>query len=512
MRPDLSPTRQLTDLIAAFNLRLIGDDVGFTGIAMASGDIQAGDLFAAVPGQLRHGATFTQDAISAGAVAVLTDELGAKIIWDAGLILPVVIAPGVREVLGEICAWFYGDPARALTVIGVTGTNGKTTTCYLTEAAFAAAGNLTGLLGTVEMRAGDRKIASERTSVESPVLHGALALMRDSGVSACVLEISSHALAYNRVGGLQVDVAGFTNLQRDHLDFHGSMAEYFDEKAKLFTPQRAKRGVICIDDQWGEQLVERATVPVETLATGGQAADWQVRNSRLGADGVGTDFELVTPSGEVLAAHSPLPGAVNVANAALAIALAFRGGVPLNQAVLGVAGATGIPGRMERVVERGGGLPLCIVDFAHTPDALELALRALRPATPGRLIVVFGAGGDRDPGKRPLMGASAARAADVVIVTDENSRSEPPEQIRSAIMAGAKQARPDTSEVYEVSPRPAAIRFALQIADEQDTIVVAGKGHEPTLEIAGVHHPFDDRDVVRKLVAQSDSANENLAT
>src|SRR5665811_1909732 len=320
-------------------------------------------------------------------------------------------------------------------------------------------------------------------------------------------ETSSHALALDRVGGVELDVVGFTNLQRDHLDFHGDMEGYFRDKARLFVPGRARRAVICVDDEWGLRLARSIDIPVETVATraggpGAEMADWRVTDATIGLDGVGSTFTLTGPDGVVVSAASPLPGLVNVSNAALAVVLAHRAGVPLEAAVAGVASAHAIPGRMERVVERGPGQALCLVDYAHTPDALTLALEAVRPITPGRLVIVFGSDGDRDRGKRPIMGEIAARLADVLVVTDENPRSEDPADIRSAILSGVREVRPDGRDVHEVAPRSEAVRLGVELAVEGDTVIVTGKGHEPTQEIAGVFHRYNDRDAYRTAVAE----------
>ena len=527
MRPRHHASRHLADLAQTFRLtvrartpegareallgRPPGDvpDLLLTGVAVGSADVQPGDLFVALPGMRAHGADFAADAVAAGAVAVLTDQDGVDRLGRAGVEAPVLLTGDVppRTLLGPLSAWFYGEPARDLTVVGITGTNGKTTTCYFVDAALRSVHATTSVIGTVELRVGDEAIESPRTTVEAPVLHGLFALMKERGVTACAMEVSSHALALERVGGVEFDVVGFTNLQRDHLDFHGDMEGYFRDKARLFAPDRARRAVVCVDDEWGARLAREAIIPVDTVATredsaGASAADWRVADATIGLDGVGSTFTLTGPAGESVAAASPLPGLVNVSNAAMAIVLAVRAGVPLAEAVAAVAGAHAIPGRMERVVERGAGRPLCLVDYAHTPDALVLALEAVRPITPGRLVIVFGSDGDRDRGKRPLMGEIAARLADVLVVTDENPRSEPPAEIRAAILAGARQVRPDGHDVHEVDSRAAAVRRALELAEEQDTVIVTGKGHEPTQEIAGVFHRYNDRDVVLAAVAE----------
>lgn len=506
MRPEHRPSRHLGDLAATFRLGAPSGDPVLTGVAVASSEVEPGDLFAALPGERTHGARHAADAVSRGAVAVLTDAEGRDLVTAAGLGVPVLVTRRPRALLGEVAAWLHGDPARDLTVVGVTGTNGKTTTSYLVDAALRTHHERTGVIGTVELRVGEEWVESPRTTVEAPVLHGLLALMRERGVTACTTEVSSHALALHRVGGLEVDVAGFTNLQHDHLDFHGDMEGYLRDKARLFQPGRARRGVVCVDDAWGLRLAQECPIPVDTLATrpdavGHDVAAWRVEDVTVGLDGVGSTFRLLGPDGEDVAATSPLPGLVNVSNAALAIVLAHRAGIPLADAVRGVAGARGVPGRMERVVERGDGLPLCIVDYAHTPEALTLALEAVRPITPGRLVVVFGSDGDRDRAKRPMLGEVAARLADVLVVTDENPRSEVPGEIRAAVLEGVRRVRPDGRDVHEVEPRAEAVRRGMALAGEQDTVIVTGKGHEPTQEVAGVFHRYNDRDVFLEAVA-----------
>lgn len=506
MRPATRPRRHLSDLAEAFALNGEPGEVTVTGVAVGSADVQPGDLFVALPGLRAHGADFAADAVAAGAVAVLTDEGGAARL--ASLAVPVLTTPAPRTLLGPVSAWLYGEPGRELTLVGITGTNGKTTTCYFVAAALERVHPLTGVVGTVELRVGAESIESPRTTVEAPVLHGLFSLMRERGGTACAMEVSSHALALERVGGVQFDVAAFTNLQRDHLDFHGDMEGYFRDKSRLFTPERACRAVVCVDDEWGCRLAAEVEIPVETVATrtgaaGWATADWRVTAATIGLDGVGSTFTLEGPDGVRVEAASPLPGLVNVSNAALAVVVAHRAGVPLADAVAGVAAAHAIPGRMERVIERAPGRPLCLVDYAHTPDALTLALEAVRPITPGRLVLVFGSDGDRDQGKRPIMGEIAARLADVLVVTDENPRSEEPAAIRASILEGVRSVRPDLRDVVEVAPRSEALRLGFELAVEGDTVIVTGKGHEPTQEVAGVFHRYNDRDAYRAALAES---------
>ena len=504
-RPSDTTPLPLGQVAAEFGLSGATDSTAqFSGVVMSSGAVLPGDLFVAISGLRRHAANFLPDAVARGAAAVLTDGAGAEIAAELGSDLPVLIADNPRELAGKIAAKLYGQPASKLTSLAVTGSNGKTTTTYLIRAALEGAHPVSAILGTVELRIGDEGIESPRTTVEGPVLQAMLGLAVERGATAAVVEASSHGIALDRVSGLKVDVAVFTNLQRDHLDFHGDMEGYFRDKAKLFTTEHAKAAVVCVDDEWGQRLAAQTEVPVVRVRTlpGLAAADWYVESMNVGLDGVGSTFVLVDPDGTAHEAHAPLPGQVNVTNSANAIVAAVTAGVPLAGAISAVARAPGVPGRMERVVERTDRTPLFLVDYAHTPDALELALNSVRPITPGRLWIVFGSDGDRDQGKRPLLGEIAARLADVLVVTDENPRSEDPGTIRAQILEGVRQVRPKLAAVTEAETRQQAIHYALRSADPADTIIITGKGHEPTQEIAGVFHRYNDRDCALNAAAQ----------
>jgi UDP-N-acetylmuramoyl-L-alanyl-D-glutamate--2,6-diaminopimelate ligase len=496
LRPSSVAPRRLGDLAARLSADLVAgrrdavDTVTVSGVTLDSRAVRPGDLFAALPGSAQHGSRFAGTVAEAGAVALLTDPEGAATCAATGR--PVLVVDDPRAVLGDAAAWVYGHPARRLLTLGITGTNGKTTTSFLAESALRALGQRTGLIGTVETRVLDERISSVRTTPEAPDLHGLLAVMVERGVSAAVLEVSSHALSLHRVDGLTFDVAGFTNLSQDHLDFHPTMEDYFRAKASLFTPRRTRRGVICVDDVWGRRLAAEATVPVVTLRTveeEGTGADWTVIDRHPTA--TGTAFTLRHRGGRTLRTASPLPGEFNVANAALAIVMLATTGLDAAAAAAGVAAAGVVPGRMERVTGGGApGEPLGIVDYAHTPDAVAAALAALRPAAGRPLVAVLGAGGDRDRGKRPAMGLAAAQSADVVVVTDDNPRSEDPAQIRAAVLEGA---RGGPATVLEVGGRREAIARAVAAAWGGGTVFLAGKGHEQGQEVSGSVHPFDDR-------------------
>ena len=467
--------------------------VAVTGITHDSRQVRPGDLYAALPGSRHHGSSFAADAAGAGAVAALTDPAGQEACGAAGL--ATLVVPHPRVVMGDLAAWIYGHPARRLLTFGVTGTNGKTTVTHLMDGGLREAGHTVGLLGTVGTRVADEWLATVRTTPEATEVHALLAVMVDRGCTAAAMEVSSHALALGRVDGLAFDVAAFTNLSQDHLDFHPGMEDYYAAKASLFTAARARTGVVCVDDAWGRRLAAEADLPVATCSVGGDDAHWRLTDVALRPDG--STFTVLGPHGESAEGSVRLPGAFNVANALIAVASLAAAGVPLPDAVRGVGRVEGVPGRMERV---DLGQPyLAVVDYAHTPEALKTLLASLRPVTRGRLIVVFGAGGDRDRGKRPLMGAAAAGAADIVVLTSDNPRSEDPLAILAALEEGARV--PGGGALVRVVPdREEAIDAATSMAGPGDTVVVAGKGHEQGQESAGFVRPFDDRVALRAAV------------
>ncbi|WP_043535426.1 UDP-N-acetylmuramoyl-L-alanyl-D-glutamate--2,6-diaminopimelate ligase [Salinispora tropica] len=454
-----------------------------TGVTHASQEVRPGDLYAALPGARRHGAEFVSAAARAGAVAVLTDPDGAAA--TAEVDLPMLVVPDPRAVLGDLASVVYGDPTAGLTVIGVTGTAGKTSTAYLVESGLRAAGHTTGLIGTVETRLGDLVVDSVRTTPEATDLHAMLAAARERGVTAVVMEVSSHALAMGRVGGVRFTVGGYTNFGSDHLDFHADSVDYFAAKAKLFDG-RCEVEVLNHDDPALLPLHRPATVTYS--AAGDGAATWWA--DEAGGEGYAQRFTLHGPDGLTLPAGVALPGRHNVANALLAVAVLVAAGVAPRTAVAGVADCGGVPGRLELVPSPG---PVRgVVDYAHKTDAIVAALAALREFSTGRLICLLGAGGDRDRGKRPLMGVAAAEGADVVLVTDDNPRTEDPADIRAEVLAGVRRADTE-AQVLEVPGRRAAIAEAVQLAAPGDVVALLGKGHEQGQEVGGQVHPFDDR-------------------
>ena len=494
-----------------------------TGVTLDSRAVRPGDLYAALPGAHLHGADFVAGAIALGAVAILTDQHGAARLALNEIPVPVLVVPDPRGVLGGVAARVYGRASEELTMLGITGTNGKTTTAYLLDSALRALGRVTGLIGTVETRIGQDRIKSVRTTPESADLHALFAVMLERGVDTCTMEVSSHALTLHRVDGVRYDVAAFTNLSQDHLDFHGSMESYYLSKASLFTPERAVRGVVCVDDEWGRRLVRESGVPVVSVSSRQDVmADWQIHPAGPG----GSAFELVG-EGQRLSLRSALPGDFNQVNTAVAALVLMAAGYAGKVIGPALAADPHVPGRMERVLAHDGGsvetlasveipvqsrMPLAVVDFAHTPDAVAAALKALRHNTSGSLIAVLGAGGDRDSGKREAMGAAAAAYADFVVVTDDNPRSEDPADIRAAVMRGAlahdRTALRSPGRIVEIDGRGPAIRAAVARSGAGDTVVVLGKGHESGQEIAGVVHPFEDRAELRAALIEHAASME----
>ncbi len=467
-------------------------EIAVTGVTLRSQDAQPGDLFAALPGASSHGGRHANDAVGRGAVAVLTDPDGvAHMGPDAAV--PLLVHPDPRSVLGGLAAAVYGNPSQHLRVIGVTGTSGKTTTTYLVEAGLRAADRVAGLIGTVGIRIAGQDLPSALTTPEAPDLQALLALMVEQNVDTVVMEVSSHALSLGRVDGVEFAVGGFTNLSRDHLDFHSTMKEYFDAKARLFapgSPTHAAASVICVDDDAGRAMAALAPNPVTVSATGG-VADWRVEELRTvgaGSQAGAQEFSAVDPAGVHHGLRIGLPGRYNVANCLLAAALLDAVGVSPEQAAPGLRDAR-VPGRLEPV-DRGQDF-LALVDYAHKPGALRAVLETLREQTAGRVAVVFGAGGNRDPGKREPMGRVAVELADLVVVTDDNPRDEDPAAIRSAIMAGAAGGR---AQVVEIGDRREAIDYAVGWARGGDVVLIAGKGHEAGQTSHGHTRPFDDRD------------------
>ncbi|MBO1415731.1 UDP-N-acetylmuramoyl-L-alanyl-D-glutamate--2,6-diaminopimelate ligase [Streptomyces sp. FH025] len=500
-RPTGTPALPLAELAARLGLPTV-EGGAVTGVTHDSRAVRPGDVYVAFPGANHHGAAFAAKAADAGAVAVLTDPAGAELAAPTGLPLLVVDRP--RALMGELAAIVYGRPSERLLMIGLTGTNGKTTTSYLVEGGLRGAGRNPGVIGTVEMRVGEERIKSERTTPEATDLHAILGVMAERGADAVTMEVSSHALVFGRTDGVAYDVALFNNLTPEHLDFHPDMEDYFQAKARLFQPGKSRRGVVNLDDQYGRRLAAEAEIPVTTFSAAGDAgADWRAVDVKLGP--IGSTFRVLGPDGAQADAAVPLPGPFNVSNALAAITALVAAGLPLEHAVAGVAAVPGVPGRLERV---DAGQPfVAVVDYAHKPDALQAVLASLREVTEGRLHVVIGCGGDRDPHKRGPMGAIAARLADTALLTSDNPRSEDPLAILASMLTGAAAVpEAERGAVLVVPDRAEAIRLAVARARAGDTVLVAGKGHELGQYVRDEIRPFDDREVLRESIARTEAA------
>ncbi|UOW00214.1 UDP-N-acetylmuramoyl-L-alanyl-D-glutamate--2,6-diaminopimelate ligase [Agrococcus sp. SCSIO52902] len=500
LRPEHPAPRPLTGLVEAFELeeRDDLDGVEVTGITIDSSDVQPGDIFAALPGAHRHGAEFAAGAVERGAVAVVTDPAGAGLV-EADV--PVIVVDDPRAALGEIAAWVYRTEEHPPKLFGITGTNGKTSTSFMLEGLLADLGFVTGLSTTAERHVGDVVVTSKLTTPEASELHALLARMREAGVRAAVLEVSAQALERHRVDGVRFDVVAFTNLSHDHLDDYGSMEAYFDVKLELFTPDRAERGVVCVDGDWGVRVAERSRIPVTTLSSDPQRqADWHV--DIWEETPTSTSFTLTGIDGGAIEVQVPFIGRHMAVDAAIAILMLVEAGFELEAIaeVIDRGMRSTLPGRIERVSGDEG--PAVFVDYGHSPDAFAQTLEALRRVTEGRLIMLFGADGDRDATKRADMGRIAAELADAVVVTDFNPRTEDPAAIRAQVLAGARAAA-GGKPVIESSPEEAAIRAALELAGPGDTVLWAGPGDADYRDVAGVREAFVARDEARRALQEA---------
>jgi UDP-N-acetylmuramoyl-L-alanyl-D-glutamate--2,6-diaminopimelate ligase len=481
--------------------RLLGDErVEVEGVSSDSRTVEAGDLFAALPGRSVDGASYLTQAAARGARAVLSQR-------ELACALPLLLVDDVRKRLGPLAQRVYGEPTRALRTIGVTGTNGKTTVSHLLESVLLYAGHKPALLGTVALRGPQGEQPAELTTPEADRLARFAAQSRAAGASHLLLEVSSVALAEERIGGMQFEVAAFTNLSHDHLDYHGTYDEYGEQKSRLFTEWAPATSVIVIDQPFGAQLAARAHGKVLRCSLRGAPAELSVRNFRSERSGIVA--EVVTPAG-ALSLESPLFGAHNLENLLVTVGCALALGIDLADIAVALKTAKGAPGRMEAVANARG--VLVLVDYAHTPDALVRALAALRPLTTGRLLVVFGCGGDRDRQKRAPMAQAAATGADIAVLTSDNPRSESLEQIFADMEPGAAaHARKvsigelaDAERGYVlIADRAQAIGAALAAARAGDTVLIAGKGHESYQIVGTTRHAFDDRVEAARLLAGS---------
>lgn len=508
LRPDAPPVHSLADLAARFGTEVRGDTAGvtLTGLTLATADLRPGDVFVAVRGANRHGAEYSSAAAEKGAVAIVTDAAGAGRAAASGL--PVVVVDDPRGILGDLSAWVYGTGRddHLPILFAPTGTNGKTSVSHLLEGILGQLGVVTGLSSTAERHIAGHVIVSRLTTPEAYEMHALLALMRERGVEAVAVEVSAQALSRRRVDGLVFDVAGFTNLTHDHLDDYADMREYFEAKLPLFRAQRSRRAVVCLDSDAGAEVVARSEVPTVTIGTpaiaadpaAAGAADWVVEI--LDERQTGTEFRLAARDGRSLTTVVPVIGRHMAANAGLAIVMILEAGYAWERLVDALDGKridAYLPGRTELVSGVRG--PAVYVDFGHSPDAFEKTLAAVRRVTPGKVLMLFGADGDRDATKRHDMGRAGVEGSDILVITDHHPRFEDPDSIRATLIEGARRARPD-ADIREFSPPERAIIEAVALVGDGDAILWAGPGHQDYRDIRGVRTPYSARELARRAV------------
>ncbi|QKS87280.1 Mur ligase family protein [Curtobacterium flaccumfaciens] len=527
LRPEHPTPRAVSELANAFGLRVVGsvDSIETTGVTLSATEVQPGDLFVGVHGANRHGAQFATEAAERGAVAVLTDQDGVALVEPSGL--PVLVVDDPRAALGDVAAWVYRthpDEATDLPqLFAVTGTNGKTSTSYILEGILKQLGLVTGLSSTAERHIGSLSVTSRLTTPEASEMHALLARMRESEVRAVAVEVSAQALSRHRVDGIVFDVAAFTNLSHDHLDDYADMEEYYQAKLPLFQPEHARRGVVSLDTDWGHRVVQDSRIPVTTITVHPDVeAEWHV--DIVEAHAAYTEFRLTGPEGRELTTRVPLIGWHMAANAALAIVMLVEGGFELGAIAHALESGHRrypdedaaserdgephrvsaiecyLPGRTERVSGEHG--PSVYVDFGHSADAFENTLAAVRQFTSGKVLMLFGADGDRDTTKRGDMARVAAAGSDILVVTDHHPRFEDAASIRKTLVDAARAAYPD-HEIHEVSPPEAAIRTAVSLVGEGDSILWAGPGHQDYRDIQGVRTPYSARDEARSALREA---------
>ncbi|HXS53554.1 MAG TPA: UDP-N-acetylmuramoyl-L-alanyl-D-glutamate--2,6-diaminopimelate ligase [Usitatibacter sp.] len=497
-RADFLDARTIVDRLQALAVPL--DD-----LTADSRAVKMGSVFVAYPGTVRDGRDFIADAVARGAAAVLWESEGFA--WDSRRAVPNLAIPNLRARISEIAGCVYADPSEALWMAGVTGTNGKTSVSQWIAAALDGLGRRSAVVGTLGNGLVGERAEARNTTPDAIVVQRLLADYLRRGARAVAMEVSSHGLDQERVAGIKYDVAVFTNLTRDHLDYHGTMEAYADAKFRLFSARGLRHAVVNVDDRWGARFAGRlAGTDLDVITFGAAAANDprpRLRASEVSLSEAGVRFRLESEwgTGDVRAG---VLGAFNVSNLLAVAGALLAAGVPFDDVLAALGRLDPVPGRLERV--GGGRAPLVVIDYAHTPDALEKALQALRTVLQSaaggrRLLCVFGCGGDRDAGKRPLMGEAAARLADHVIVTSDNPRGEDPRAILAQVMAGIPAGRAEAIEDRQV-----AIFTAVHQARAGDVVLLAGKGHETYQEIAGVRHPFNDREVATAALAQREES------
>ena len=497
LRPDSVLPVSLASIVAETSIELISgqDSVQVTGISMNTGDLRPGDLFVAMPGLKTHGSNFAQKAIELGALAIVSDQVGLDQIGEVAV--PTLRLEQPRKHLGKLAALVYGNlPAVMPKLFGTTGTNGKTSTSYILEAMLRQLGETTGLTSTAERHIAGEVIVSRLTTPESTEMQALIARMREKHVDSVAIEVSAQALSQLRVDGLHFDVAGFTNLSHDHLDDYRDMEEYLEAKAELFTPERAHRGVVCLDSEYAESFLKLSEIPTVTVSSRAEVpADFNVRVTKE-LPGL-THFSVSLPSGTEIHSSLPIIGAHMAANAGLAIAMLVQAGFAEEHIKEALRDGVDcyLPGRTELISPAGA--PAVYVDFGHSPDAFLNTLRAVRKVTTGKVLMLFGADGDRDATKRPAMAEVAVTNSDILVITDHHPRFENPDSIRETLVASAKAARPD-AVIYEVSPPEQAIILAVSLVQPGDAILWAGPGHQDYRDIRGVRTPYSARALARQ--------------
>ena len=493
MRPFNPPSVSLAKIVDSCNAQVSISEgelskIIISGATHNDSEVMPGDLFVAIPGAKRHGAEFYESAKKRGAVAVLTDPSGAKLIKD----LPVLIVDNPRLITGRVSALLYNEPMRDINSIAITGTNGKTTVTTLLHQIFSAAHRECGLIGTVETRIGDEVIASKRTTPEATDLQALAAVMRERHMRHLVIEASSHALQLHRLEGAHFAIAGFTNLTQDHLDFHGDMESYFAAKAALFNFAMAELACINIDDPYGARLAASTEIPVLTISRSNPKAIWHF--TQIDSEAKRVQLKIRGSGGILIETSTTLRGGYNFDNLLMAIAIAVESGVdPIDIAAI-VPNISGAAGRLEEVSV--GQNFNAFVDYAHTPDAVSNVLKSIKEFTSGRVIAVLGCGGDRDASKRPLMGKALIESSDIAVFTSDNPRSEEPSDILRQMVGGINV----VNQSQVISDRASAIAYAVSVAEPGDTVAILGKGHELGQEIKGKVFDFDDRLVLAQAI------------
>ena len=473
----------LSELARPTEHTLYGDDVQVGELCYNSRKVKPGDVFCCVVGTFADGHEFAKQAIDAGAAALVVEH---RLPFD----IPQLQVENTRIAMAEMAAAKYGYPSRAMQMIGVTGTNGKTSVTYMIKAILESSGKKVGLIGTIRNMIGQRNIDTERTTPESVDLQAILAMMRDDGVDAVVMEVSSHSLDQHRVYGIEFDVGIFTNLTQDHLDYHKTFENYFAAKKKLFDASRF--AVINIDDSYAKELIDELNIPYSTY---GIRENADLRAGDIDITTRGVQFNLYTEKGK-LPMYVPIPGLFSVFNAMAASAAALHIGCDIDVIRNALTNMLSVSGRLEPLPTGDHGFSV-LLDYAHTPDALENVLKTVRGLCKGKMICLFGCGGDRDHAKRPIMGEIAGRYADFLVVTSDNPRTENPMDIINAIMDGVKKSG---CEYVVIENRREAIEFALHHANKDDVIILAGKGHETYQEINGGKHHFDEKEIVAEIL------------